>query len=296
MEKLSRNNSVMSGANTQCAMANESPLNRKARHISEHYFNQELSSVKDTEALLSEFHLSLEECSQADVQLHPNTSAPESAESCSQNDEKPSASIYLERRKKLPPKPSSPCPSQVSKSDAFFYHELTRVAGERVGREWLTGQALFHLHNQQRSTRFHVMHPSSPMFSSSDSGPAQSPCDRSTFSSPGCSPLFACHALEPHHGCMSTSDLIAAEGADAASSLRSDAEGAAVDYSQRRRRWLRKPLPSIGAVQRRCLSSSSFRAALSDCLPQGEIGLLFTDAAHAVLTESFLDRASSTAR
>ena len=152
--------------------------------------------------------------------------------------------------------------------------------------------------NRPKSGRIHAPYPFSPLPSSSDSGPTTSPQDRSSFSSPGCSPLYGCHAADNHFAHSSSGDLECSESGDVPASIGASPSatgagaGAAVDFSQRRRHWLREPPPSLGTVQRRCLSSPSFRAALSDRLPSGQLGLLFTDAAHAVLTESFLDRAS----
>jgi hypothetical protein len=187
----------------------------------------------------------------------------------------------------LPPKPN------LSTTDRFFYQELSRVAGGYVGEAWLAEQ-------QPRWDSLRLLCPSlnSPLSSFSESlNTLPTPvCDTPFTSSPhGCA-VRGSHSTDPPLSQCSQRAVPGRDVPTVATPAPSAAAGPAeadADFSQRRRRWLREPPPSLASLQRRCLTSHSFRAALSDRLPAADLGLLFTDAAHAVLTESFLHRASS---
>ena len=245
--------------------------------ISDLYFLQEFSLIGNSREILEEFQESL--------QPSDETLTPVSLSESSNTNQETKSSGRFRCQNLAQSQTNRLAPNSIP--DAFFYQELSRVAGEQAAKEWLFSQS-----NGQRLSLqyYHASGPSSPLPSSGDS--SATTADRSSFSSPGCSPLCS-RPIADSSPLLQYDSSPAPRSADPPAG---SAAAAAVDFRQRRQRWLREPPPSIGSVQRRCLSSSSFRAALSDRLPAGELGLLFTDAAHAVLTESFLDRASFPAR
>jgi hypothetical protein len=181
-----------------------------------------------------------------------------------------------------PPKPN------FSTADRFFYQELSRLAGGYVGEAWLAEQ-------QHRCDSRRLLCPSlnSPL-SSFPVCLHTSGHDSPSTSSPHCHAVRGSHSTDPLHSQCSPRSVpgrhIPTVTTPAPSLGPAEADA---DFTERRGRWLREPPPSLASLQRRCLTSHSFRAALSDRLPSADLGLLFTDAAHAVLTDSFLHRASA---
>jgi hypothetical protein len=147
--------------------------------------------------------------------------------------------------------------------DEYFSDELSRLAGCEVGQSWLAMQngsvhARFDRSRSCSSIRPTLLHPHTPREEANNkTGPSSKSPKKRQHESPD-------------------------------RSLSSNA-------GELRDRWLKNSDISVSALQQRFLSSDSFRARVKEYQPSANLCLLFTDAAHSILTASFLRRLSDPA-